>query len=87
MTDDTQMFIDRGEGSFLTEVIGTVRWTRLHIDMVENADGRPLVRVEFKAIIPNREGPDAAFTATEFAPSYGLALRKIREALRWEIGA
>lgn len=83
---DTQMFLDRGPESFLGEVISLVKVRELRINNQPDEAGIDIVRVEFKATIPDRRKGKDEFTALEFGRSYGQALRKIREALRLEIG-
>jgi hypothetical protein len=80
------MFLDRGQDSFLGEVIGLVEWRSLHIDIVPGGvRGTTYVLIEFQAIIHDRGG-DSHFHSIKKGRSYGEALRKIREHLRMEIG-
>lgn len=85
MSTDSQMFLDRGPESFMGEIISLVRIRSLHIDIVPEFNGGERVVIEFKAIIPDREG-DSPFHTINSGRSYGEALRRVREALRREIG-
>lgn len=78
-----QMFLDHGADSFLGEVISLVRVRRLHIDITPSLAGHgERVLIEFACILPDGSPWDTINSGR----SYGEALRRVREALRFEVG-